>query len=102
MARAEPTSILSLVGAYVLALRNAAEMGTNPDHNEPWFFVRSCAVPVGSGRRISQIGVSRERIRQGAELDVFCLLNFFSCSVANEDRLASPHDRDGLALFDGG
>src|ERR1700693_981703 len=64
MAGAEPAPIIPLVIADRLPLRNAAEMGADTDHHEPWLAARGCSVLVSRRRIVWKIGVAGKRGRK--------------------------------------
>lgn len=59
-------------------------MGTNPQHDEPLWFLDTVCVGLW--------------VSQGLDLDGVGFLDFVGCSVADEDGLASPFDNDLLCL----
>ena len=84
VARAEPAVILALYLAGLLTERDAAEMGTDAEHHQKLRLLDTGLVLFG----ITQLGT----------VDGVRARDLVSGPVTDENRLATPGDRDGLSF----
>ena len=77
-------------------------MGADADHHEPRLAILGGTIVVARRRTLGKIGVPRERVAQIVDLNVLRRGNLLVGAVADEDRLAAPHDSDRLARLDMG
>ena len=86
VARAEPAVILALYLAGLLTERDAAEMGTDAENHQKLRLLDTGLVLFG----ITQLGA----------VDGVRARDLVSGPVTDENRLATPGDRDGLPFSD--
>ena len=86
MAGAEPAAVLTPVVTGLLPERNAAEMGTDADDDQPFRFLNPIGVPLW--------------IPQLRDVDFLRSLDLLPGAVGNEDGLAAPGNGQTLTLLD--
>lgn len=83
VARTEPPSEITCLTNW-----DTAEMGANPEHDQPLGFLRPALVALWVPKRFP--------------VDTPSLLDLVGCAVTNKDRLSAPFDDYVFALWDGG
>ena len=102
VARTQPAAVVAALVAQRLALRDAAEVGADPHHDDPLLVALLwCGFHPWRAPNSGSASLRAESSRSSRDVDGLGGCDLLGRAVTDEDRLAAPQNRDRLADLDG-